>query len=141
MKEFANNYNADGWATNGPILITKMIKKFCNFKEDFPIFYRKLILNINNERSQLDINRCNITIFPENYFYPINWASDWILFEKNKTDQLRSFIKETYSLHYFGKVSSSKKIDLFGNSILDSEARKKCPVTYKQMIAENVVFF
>ncbi len=141
MKEFANNYNAVGWASNGPELIKKMIKKFCNLKEDFPFFFRKLILDNNKERNQLDIERCNITIFPENYFYPINWASAGILFKKNKTDQLKSFIKETYSLHHYGKVSSFNKIDLYGNSILYSEARKKCPVTYKQMIAENILFF
>ncbi len=141
MKEFSKNYNPTGWAVNGPELIKKMVKKFCYFKEDFSVFYKKLILDNNKERHQLNIERCDITIFPENYFYPINWESAGLLFKKNKADQLKSSIKESYSLHHYGKLSSDKKIELYGNSTLDSEARKKCPVTYNKMIAENSLFF
>ncbi len=46
-----------------------------------------------------------------------------------------------YSPDHYGKMYGDSKIKLYENSVLDSEARKNCSVTYRKISTDQVVAF
>ena len=72
---------------------------------------------------------CNITLYPENYFYPYRWCDSGPIFKKNGTNGI-SKINETFSLHFYGKMSAENRVYIKDDSIFEIQAMQNCHLTY-----------
>ena len=138
LKSFSQNYNPKIWGDNGPVLLLKAIKQYCNFTEDFEIYYQKLMFVRNSSQSSSE--HCDITIFPENYFYPFKYFNETKLLITNNGLSSKERLKHTYSLHMYGAFTRLETVELNGNSLFDYAARKNCPATYKYMLIHRLNF-
>lgn len=116
IEDFHKNYKTDTWGNNGPKLFMHSLKSYCNTD------------NIYEELSS-NSRKCDVELFPENFFYPINWENVNKLFLKNGLIDVNSF-KDTYSVHFYGKFSQYFEVKYNDHSIYEFFANKNCPFVY-----------
>jgi hypothetical protein len=127
MFEFVSNYNPFVWGSNGPTRVIETLKIYCKFSQSYSKFYTKLMLGV--EESHAGKDRCNITIFPENYCYPFKYYNSEpnLIFAENGEKEV-SRLMNTYSLHLYGKFSNSLKIR--NNSVYEFFSKQYCKATF-----------
>lgn len=124
ITEMINNYDPNKWGANGPLLFWRSIQSYCKVDDIFANKKKKqVIFKVSNS------SECDVSIFPYNYFYPVNWENYEILFEKNAKLDLKLF-KNTYSTHFYGKFSDKIQVEKGDNSIYEYFAFKNCPYSY-----------
>lgn len=149
MRTFASDYNPNIWGHNGPILLRRMMEKFCKVDN----VYRDLILEpenlaLINKTSLLEkalslgkfnkkSNKCNVHVYPQEYFYPYNNYQLSYLFDKRALLNVSAFIN-TYSVHFYGKMSSKMNIRLKDNSVYEHFASSNCEITYRSILINNI---
>jgi lactosylceramide 4-alpha-galactosyltransferase len=124
LESFNKNYDGNKWAANGPLLIERELALYCNQTN-----FNHLLIKFNQSNS---IN-CDVGIFPTQFFYPYTWYEFKILFEKNATVSIKKFFN-TYSVHFYGKMSESKKMNKNDNSLFEYFASLNCPIMYSKHI-------
>lgn len=122
MSDMILNYDPTKWGFNGPLLFIRSIKKYCLLND----IYENLKLDENRNRTT---SKCDVNIFPESYFYPINWENASKLFRENALLDVRTFLN-TYSVHFYGKFSDDFNVNFNENSIYEFFASLNCPYTY-----------
>jgi mannosyltransferase OCH1-like enzyme len=164
MEKFVQNYNPYIWAANGPWLILDLLKTYCSNNENnayiFSNIFAKLmklkspfnetefrfISSTNSSSNNSDaFSKCNdLFIYPESYFYPYRTYlyEFWKLFKKNGADDMSLWEKlnNSFSLHYFGFMSSKMKVNVNDNSVLAKIAQKYCPVTFDYVKRRDLNF-
>ena len=125
LKRFAKEYNGKIWAANGPLLISKEIGLYCNQTN-----FTSLLFFGNNEK------KCDVGIFPYYYFYPYHWNEWKVLFEKNAKLVVSKFIN-TFSVHFYGKMSTNIEMKANENSLFEYFASINCPLAYSKHILNN----
>ncbi|XP_044522617.1 alpha-1,4-N-acetylglucosaminyltransferase [Gracilinanus agilis] len=117
MENFIEHYNGDIWGHQGPDLMTRMLKLWCNLT-DF---------------QELRDLRCPYFSFlhPQR-FYPISYPN-WKLYYQ-VWDVEPSF-NDSYALHLWNYMNHEKKAVIGGsNTLAENLYRKYCPITYKNLI-------
>lgn len=145
MTLYVSGYSPNVWAANGPLLIRRAIKKYCQFTEDCQSFHIKLlpITDSNSLRPNLS-EMWDINVFPTEYFYPLRWFSkeDQKLLLVSLDDSFRDRITSTYSLHFNNKLTKKAVIKLRSGegSVFDYAAVRNRPVTYKYLFDHKLDF-
>jgi hypothetical protein len=106
------------------MVINGQLALYCNQTN-----FNHLLIKFNQSNS---IN-CDVGIFPTQFFYPYTWYEFKILFEKNATVSIKKFFN-TYSVHFYGKMSESKKMNKNDNSLFEYFASLNCPIMYSKHI-------
>ena len=63
-------------------------------------------------------SKCDLVVFPQNFFYPYNNHQLDYLFDKDAQLNVSVFM-DTYSVHFYGKVSSNYRIKIRKNSVYE----------------------
>lgn len=142
MENFANDYNPKIWGHNGPTLLKKMMAQYCGIENPDDI-YKLLILQNENLNQTLNTNstekKCNINIYPQEFFYPYNNHQLEYLFDKNSILNISAFIN-TFSVHFFGKVSAKYKVSLRDSNAYELFASSNCETVYAELKHRKFLF-
>lgn len=86
-------------------------------------------------------HKCDVILYPQNIFFPYNWNSNSLdkLFKKNGILEAIS-LENTYSIHFYNKLSYKFKVEINDNSIYEYYAKINCPYTYEYVRRNNLVF-
>ena len=127
MFEFVSNYNPFGWGINGPTRVIATLKSYCNFTQSYSKFYTNLMLDEDDVHAGR--NKCNIIIFPTNYFYPFKYydAEPERIFKDNGKKEVSRLIK-SYSLHLYGKFSEN--FEIRNNSVYEYFSKQYCKASF-----------
>ena len=129
MTNFASDYQPSIWGHNGPILLRRCMKLFCNVND----IYKSLILTDKNE------NNCSINVYPQEYFYPYNNYQLDFLFKNELLNITR--LKSTYSVHFYGKVSSTFSVNARNdNNVYLHFASSHCEFIFNDLKSNNKSF-
>ncbi|XP_066445405.1 alpha-1,4-N-acetylglucosaminyltransferase-like [Eleutherodactylus coqui] len=113
MEDFVQNYNGNIWGYQGPLLFTRVLKKFCHL----PKF-----------NGTEDIMCGNITFFNPKRFYPITYPV-WRKFYQ-VWDELPTF-NDSYALHLWNFMNHANLTIVPGSNVLAEHLYKKyCPSAY-----------
>lgn len=159
MEEFTKNYNRNEWAINGPKLIVKTLLDFCDidsihrhFLPGYKIPREKTLFitkktNLNKTLIYLDKkHKCaNLSIFPQNYFYPILFLNSEFLknsFSKNSknNETYWNAIKSSYSVHFYNKQTFMHVTKPSDRSFYSELASIYCKFTYNYVKKNNLYF-
>lgn len=137
MKELIYNYEPNEWGFNGPLLFIRAIKNYCRTEDIY------LQLNFKDE-TEIYKNKnksvCDVDIFPERYFYPLNWQRYRKLFKRNEKLDVSSF-KESYSVHFYGKLSENVRVKRDDNNLFEFFASQNCPYIYSLINLNSNLYF
>ncbi|XP_072113076.1 alpha-1,4-N-acetylglucosaminyltransferase-like [Mobula birostris] len=124
MEDFVARYNGDLWGQQGPRLITRMLKRWCD---------------INNLATFIG-KECNgISIWITNRFYPIPypaWGRYYVHWEKEHIERAFS---DSYGVHVWNFMNKQKKSKVVAGSgsLLEHFFQLHCPTTYKNLIQSS----
>jgi hypothetical protein len=124
LESFNKDYDGNNWGANGPLLIERVLALYCNQTN-----FNHLLIKFNESSSM----NCDVGIFPTEFFYPYPWNEFNILFEKNATISIKKFMN-TYSVHLYGKMSESQKMNKNDYSLFEYFASLNCPMMYSKYI-------
>ena len=131
FKELMSSYNPNIWGHNGPLLIIRTMESYCQTKD----IYKALMFNKYRLESYkfnfTTRENCQVNIFPNNFFNPINWKNVKVLFEENQSIQISKLI-DAYTLHFFS--AKSKQLNIGRNSVYEYLAKSNCPFTYEILV-------
>ena len=101
-------------------------------------------ITTNNRKSSEFIvtnssSKCDLVVFPQNFFYPYNNHQLDYLFDKNAQLNVSVFM-DTYSVHFYGKVSSNYRIKIRKNSVYEYFASSNCELIYKNFKLGLITF-
>lgn len=142
LNKFVNEYDGTDWCKNGPVLIAKAMREFCNVSQvlDVDLYgFKPAIFGSNNS------HQCaNLTVFPESYFYPITWLLNEhedvfrpdSRFDKNLIDKTRN----SFAIHLFNLMSRELIARPGDGSFYTEIAQKHCPETYNYVKNNNLGF-
>ncbi|XP_013746257.1 uncharacterized protein At4g19900-like [Brassica napus] len=110
LHEYAATFNGNKWGYNSPCLVTRVIRRL-GHKAEF-----------------------NLTIFPPDAFYPVNWLDIPRLFKKPRTlgevtwveKTVQDLSKESYTVHLWNKVT--RKIEIEEGSVMHKLISTHCTV-------------
>lgn len=110
FSEVVKNFNGRIWDINGPLLITKSLKKFCKTEN---------ILGIEKckEFDILSMNKC----------YPITWQKWHTLFYEYYADEAMQTVKDSYFVHLWNAKSKGAKLKTTSRASFNQLAAKHCP--------------
>lgn len=127
MKDLEVNFQGNVWGHNGPSSLSRVTKKMCP-----GIDFEKLA----SKQAHCD----NISLLPLESFYPIPYQSHPEFFKAGKGKDLEKRFNASYTLHFWNKLSKSTAIRVGSESIMDSAAKKYCPVTYRVAALQSNFF-
>ena len=155
MEKFAQSYNPNIWGFNGPILLRETMSSYCKVDN----IYQSLLLKpasvssaedptanltdsfLSNQTVSFENNpsefvstassdACQLVVFPQEFFYPYNNYQLTYFFDKNAQLNVSAFVN-TYSVHFYSKVSSTYKVRYKQNSAFEYFASQNCEVVYR----------
>ena len=130
LHKFVNEYDYKVWGSAGPLMLIATLKEYCASENIY------MTLKQNRSDAKCD----DLTIYPENYFYPYNYRANMNeLFASNAKLDIRK-LSDTYSLHLYGKFSDTFKIRPGDASIYDFLAQMHCPLVHNYLKANNRLF-
>ncbi|XP_066983360.1 lactosylceramide 4-alpha-galactosyltransferase-like [Macrobrachium rosenbergii] len=118
MEYLKENFKGNVWGHNGPEAITRVMKKLCKGAS-----FSKIASN--EEGCQ------NMSLLTARHFYPVPFQQHkTFMLEREETD-LEKLFKDSYVLHFWNKLTKKDPITVGSKSILETAAKKFCPVTYR----------
>ncbi|XP_077639241.1 lactosylceramide 4-alpha-galactosyltransferase-like [Lonchura striata] len=115
MQDFVQNYNGWVWGHQGPGLLTRVFKKWCS---------------LGTIKS---MNCKGVSALAQEVVYPIPWQ-DWKkLFEAVSALEFQKFLKNTYAVHIWNKLSHGTKLEIPSQALLAQLYAQFCPATYAKM--------
>jgi hypothetical protein len=139
-------YDPKCWGCNGPWLFISVMAEFCKLDD----IYSALLLEplnrtkADNWTAQMIFearSECNLTIFPERYFYPFSWESPELpqFFAPNSNVSM-DMIADTFSVHFYGSITSKFEVKLGDDSFYEQLAASNCPRVYEHVKASSFKF-
>ncbi|KAM7055721.1 lactosylceramide 4-alpha-galactosyltransferase-like isoform 1-T3 [Acridotheres tristis] len=121
MQDFVEDYNGWVWGHQGPELLTRVFKKWCNIKT-------------------IETMSCQgVSALAPDVVYPIPWQ-DWKkLFEAVSASELHQLLKNTYAVHIWNKLSHGTKLEIHSQALLAQLYSQFCPATYAKMKEDSEV--
>lgn len=119
FREVVNSYDSSDWIANGPTLLTKSIKKFCNVSSLKGIYECK-----------------NFNILSMDLCFPVRWEEWYKLFKESYANEAMEKIKKSYFVHLWNSTSKGRKIGKFNDAALNRIAAQYCPNVYESNVQE-----
>ncbi|KAK5643036.1 hypothetical protein RI129_009203 [Pyrocoelia pectoralis] len=115
LKELKEYFRGDFWGYNGPVVVTKILKKMCEVNNIKDIMYKK---------------KCSgFTVYPPEKFYPIFYENWRLYFEDARKKEKAYVMGNSYAIHVWNKLSKNTVSNSSG-SIYRYAAGKYCPQVY-----------
>lgn len=113
MKALVDNYVPTKFASNGPVLLTSVVKNLCRVDE---------LTDINTTK------RCQgFNVVKKDSCYPI-LADEWkLLWRDDQAEKVMQQVKDSMVVHFWNSRSKKKKIDITSNAAYIQIAREFCP--------------
>ncbi|CAG0922852.1 unnamed protein product [Notodromas monacha] len=115
MNELSAKFNPYKWGSNGPYLLTRVIRTFCNF----------------NATNLLKPGYCKgIRILDISAFYPVLPTTWQLLFshDQNISASILKEAEQSYTMHYWNNMSKDTPIEVGTPQALGVLAAKHCPL-------------
>ncbi|XP_067855946.1 lactosylceramide 4-alpha-galactosyltransferase-like [Heptranchias perlo] len=123
LKDFVKHFNGWIWGHQGPQLVTRVLKKWCQ------------------KKSVTKIQQCKgVRMLPPEAFYPIRWQ-DWKkYFEVMSKSEAQELLKNAYAVHIWNKKSHGTRFQKGSKVMIDQLSSVYCPVSYKIMSWQEHVY-
>ncbi|XP_043557740.1 alpha-1,4-N-acetylglucosaminyltransferase-like [Chiloscyllium plagiosum] len=121
MKDFVANYIGHVWGQQGPRLITRVLKQWC--QSDNP--------------SAFTGKECNgISLWVTRRFYPIPYSNWGSYYNHWKKEDIERYFSDTYGAHIWNYMNSGRKrkVTAGSGSLLEYLFQMHCPTTYKTLV-------
>ncbi|XP_069755471.1 alpha-1,4-N-acetylglucosaminyltransferase-like [Narcine bancroftii] len=121
MEDFVANYIGHMWAYQGPHLINRVLKRWCN----------------NENPNDLIGKECNgISIWIRNKFYPIPFPAWKRYYDSWKKEDIERTFSDTYGAHVWNYMNSAKKKAIIAGSgsLIEYFSKLYCPIAYSNLI-------
>jgi hypothetical protein len=130
------HYNPEVWGAAGPLMLIAAMKEYCQMEDIF----NGLALEPRNKTNNSD-KKCDLTVFPQRFFYPYSYESPDLetMFNKNSSFSI-SRLADTFSVHFYGKLSSEYRVKPGDHSIYDFLASSHCQVVYEYVKLNGLLF-
>ncbi len=139
IKRLASNYDPKVWGAAGPLMLIASMKEFCKSEDIYSVLTLEPLNKTSIFNVPSDQRSCGLTIFPQRYFYPLNYREDLeYLFKKNSTYDIKN--NTEYSVHFYGKMSEIFKVKPGDNSIYDRLAASNCKLVYNHVKSKKLLF-
>ncbi|XP_005379480.1 PREDICTED: lactosylceramide 4-alpha-galactosyltransferase [Chinchilla lanigera] len=116
MRDFVAHYNGWVWGHQGPQLLTRVFKRWCNI------------------RSLAQGRSCRgVTALPRQAFYPVPWQSWKKYFEDISPAELSGLLNATYATHVWNKKSQGMRFEATSRTLLAQLYARYCPTTHAAM--------
>jgi lactosylceramide 4-alpha-galactosyltransferase len=143
VERFNKSYNPREWGSVGPILLKAAMKEYCRMKDIFNglALEPQSFIKKQKARWRSSWKKCDLTVFPQRFFYPYNYEPlDFgTMFKKNSNLNTKR-LADTFSVHFFGKISSEYKVKPGDYSIYDRLAYSHCQVVYEYVKLTGLLF-
>ncbi|XP_038600416.1 alpha-1,4-N-acetylglucosaminyltransferase [Tachyglossus aculeatus] len=117
MENFVERYNSAIWGHQGPALVTRVLRRWCNLT-DF--------------QDVVDLRCRNLSFLHPRRFYPISYPR-WRRYYEVWAQQ--PAFNDSYALHLWNYMNKGKKEVAPGsNTLVENLYRKHCPGTYENVI-------
>lgn len=144
MDAFASGYDPYVWGANGPTTFLNMLKTHCNVNNVLELMSNTEYFSKANNNTSVSNNPCDVTVFPEKFFYPFRYIDDEyrVLFEKNggKFVDAASKLTSAYSVHYYGFKSKDLKVSTRETTFFGFLAACNCELTYRHLDSNGLLF-
>lgn len=118
LKNAANEFNARDWASNGPTLVTRVMKRICN------------ATNTN----RMNVESCKgIKILPRNIFLPVPYKQHLRYFAPKWGPFVLRVVKDSYTAHIFNHMNGHLKLKTSERAGYVMLAEKHCPHVYENL--------
>ncbi|XP_043935570.1 alpha-1,4-N-acetylglucosaminyltransferase-like isoform X2 [Protopterus annectens] len=122
MKDFVTNYEGSAWGHQGPLLLTRVLQRLCNFTEWDP-------------DKDLMCTSQKFIIFKSSRLYPIPYYN-WKLFY-NTSDNL-SIFSDSYATHVWNQMNQwdeneKRRMKVGDRSLLENIFKLRCQLTYAEL--------
>ncbi|XP_028141312.2 lactosylceramide 4-alpha-galactosyltransferase [Diabrotica virgifera virgifera] len=97
LEDLRQSFDGNAWATNGPGVITRVLKKHCN---------------VTQASDWVDKKCVGVTIYPASTFFAIPYQSNELFFDKNFLPLVKDQTKDSYIFHAWNKLSEGHKISV-----------------------------
>lgn len=117
VEDLRQTFKGDEWAWNGPGVITRSLKKYCQA----------------SKVSDLIEHKCkDFTVYPQSAFSPIHWRqwSKYFTTDEKVRDSVMKEIKNSYVIHVWNYLSKGTNITLGSIQPYGAIAREQCPKVY-----------
>ncbi|XP_069812834.1 alpha-1,4-N-acetylglucosaminyltransferase-like [Dendropsophus ebraccatus] len=123
LENFVQNYKGDVWGQQGPLLLTRIVRKYCGL----PQF------------KSVDHMMCaNISYFHRERFAPIPWPSWGKFFEV--WNKLPTF-DNTYAIHLWNFMNTKKQVMVpKSNTLIEHLYKQYCPSTYEAILNNKPLY-
>lgn len=116
IADFVKSFDPKGWATNGPRLISRVLKSLCNES------------NLEN----LSSGKClGFTVYPKETFWAVDVYKVRDFFNPEHFEEMKNITRNSYSIHIFNHVSKNIISKIGSKSLYDLTTKEQCPVTYR----------
>ncbi|KAM8715969.1 hypothetical protein ACLKA7_002930 [Drosophila subpalustris] len=116
LLDYQKNYNGKVYVSNGPSLITRVIRNYCKATT-------KELLD--------DPKRCQgFKVFNPNAFFPLEWPQWRHFIEPKFLNDTLARTKDSYLIHLWNKASFQTLFKVGSNNVYGKYAELHCPKTY-----------
>lgn len=113
LQILGDNFEETRWGASGPLLLTKVILKHCN-------------LSVINET----FHGCdNFRVLEKDVFYPLHWKQEFLFFKPANTTLLEK-IKNSYTVHFWNKLTQRHVVVKGSNQLYSLLAIEFCPSVF-----------
>lgn len=113
--ELQTNYFPAAYVGNGPSLVTRVLRAFCNIE------------TVENLIAKSD--SCGFKVFNSSAFYAIDSGNWNLLLDSKFTKIVLNQTKDSYLIHFWNKNDATKRIRIQDGSAYAKLAQKNCPRT------------
>lgn len=118
INDFKIHYKSTGWATNGPDLVTRVLKKVCNA----------------TDLKELPVEKCHgFKIYPRFMFWAVSFTKAKDFFDPEKLRVLEEQTKNSLSIHVFNHITKDIKHKIGTKSLYGLLSKENCPLTYSNV--------
>lgn len=118
LKNALNQFNGNTWGSNGPLLVTRVMKRICNAK--------------NTE--MMNAKSCNgINILSRKTFLPISYQNFMYYFDPKYGSSVMRIVRNAYTAHIFNHMNHHIQLKTSEKAGYVRLAEKFCPVVYKNL--------
>lgn len=102
-----SKFNGNSWAGIGPLLITQILKQFC------------------------DAGKCEFTKLPIDDLYAIHYSEWEKLFVENETEMVLNRTHDAIAVHFWNKLSFNRTVRVGTDVAYGRLAAAYCPKVYR----------